>query len=109
MAQLHLERLGCVVDVVEDGVGACEAFQRKAYAMVLMDCQMPVMSGFEATQRMRALENSGRRTPIVALTAGVLQDERDRCYASGMDDFLAKPVSAKELELAIERWAATPA
>ncbi len=104
VARLLLEKLGCRVDVVENGVDACTAVQRKSYDLVLMDCQMPVMSGFEATQHIRDLEQSGRRTPIIALTAGVLQEERERCYASGMDDFLSKPLSPKELENALERW-----
>ncbi len=102
--RLMLEKLGCQVDVVENGVEACMAVQNKRYELILMDCQMPVMSGFEATERIRSLQSSGQRTPIVALTASVLKEERDRCYASGMDDFLSKPVSPKDLESALERW-----
>jgi len=104
VVRILLERMGCKVDIVDNGVAACTAVQRGAYDLVLMDCLMPTMSGFEATQRIRGFETAGKRTPIVALTAGVLQEERDHCYASGMDDFLAKPVSAKELERALDRW-----
>jgi len=73
----------------------------------LVDCQMPTMSGFEATQRIRAFEISGRRTPIIALTAGVLKEERDLCYASGMDDFLSKPISPKDLKTTLSKWHAS--
>ena len=104
VTRLLLEKLGCRVEIVENGLDACSALQRKCYDLVLMDCQMPVMSGFEATQRIRGIEKTGRRTPIIALTAGVLQEERERCYSSGMDDFLSKPVSPKDLESALERW-----
>jgi len=62
------------------------------------------MNGFEATERIRALETSGRRTPVIALTAGVLKEERDRCYAAGMDDFLSKPISREDLETALGKW-----
>jgi CheY-like chemotaxis protein len=62
------------------------------------------MSGFEAAQRIRAFETSGRRTPIIALTAGILKEERDRCYASGMDDFLSKPISPKDLRTTLSKW-----
>lgn len=104
VARILLERMGCRVDVVENGVEACTALLRQSYDVVLMDCQMPIMSGFEAAERVRALETSGRRTPIIALTAGVFKEERERCYASGMDDFLSKPISRQNLEAALERW-----
>jgi two-component system sensor histidine kinase/response regulator len=105
VAKLLLEKLNCTVDVAENGVEACAALQRQTYDLVFMDCQMPTMGGFEATQRIRAFETSGgRRTPIVALTAGVLQEERDRCYAAGMDDFLSKPISPRDLKNALEKW-----
>jgi PAS domain S-box-containing protein len=104
LARILLEKAGCRVDIVENGVEACAAIQHHSYDLVLMDCQMPIMSGFEATKRIRGLHTTGRRTPIVALTAGVLKEERDQCYASGMDDFLGKPISAKELERALDRW-----
>ena len=107
VAKILLERMGCRVDIVENGMAACRAVQNGAYDLVLMDCQMPMMNGFEATERIRGFEKSGRRTPIIALTAGVLQGERERCYASGMDDFVGKPISSKELVKAVERWIVT--
>jgi PAS domain S-box-containing protein len=109
VARIMLEKMGCQVDMAENGLEACTALQHKAYDLVLMDCQMPTMSGFEATERIRGLETSGRRTPIIALTAGVLKEERDRCYASGMDDFICKPISQKDLDSVLEKWAAVRA
>jgi CheY-like chemotaxis protein len=69
-----------------------------------MDCQMPEMDGFEATRRIRATEPALGHTPIVALTAGVLREDRDKCFAAGMDDFLSKPIARFELEAALKRW-----
>jgi CheY-like chemotaxis protein len=74
-----------------------------------MDCQMPRMDGFAATTAIRALEaGSDRRTPIVALSAGVLSEERERCLAAGMDGFLAKPLVPADLQRALERWGVRP-
>ncbi|HMF74097.1 MAG TPA: ATP-binding protein, partial [Bryobacteraceae bacterium] len=104
IARLLLEKLGCHVDMVENGIDACLAVERNQYELVFMDCQMPKMDGFDATRRIRQLETGKHRTPIIALTAGVLKEERDRCYAAGMDDFLSKPVSKKDLSITLERW-----
>jgi CheY-like chemotaxis protein len=70
-----------------------------------MDCQMPVMNGFVATERIRKLEGESRHTPIIALTAGASTTERARCFESGMDDFLPKPIREEALEAALTRWA----
>jgi CheY-like chemotaxis protein len=70
---------------------------------VLMDCQMPEMDGFEATQKIREQE-SGKRIPILALTANAMQEDKDRCLGAGMDDYLTKPVKKETLRLALERW-----
>ena len=104
IARLLLEKLGCQVDIVENGLEACESAKKGSYELIFMDCQMPEMDGFEATRRIRLSEAGGRRTPVIALTAGVLKEERDQCYAAGMDDFLSKPVLKKDLEIALERW-----
>ncbi len=104
-----LEGLGCQVDVAADGQEALEAWEQAAYDVVLMDCQMPGMDGFEATRRIRfAVRPSGRRVPIVALTADALNGSRERCLASGMDDYLTKPVSFALLRDAVERWTGAP-
>ena len=97
VARLMLERCGCVVDVVDNGVLAVEAVRARSYDLVLMDCQMPEADGFEATRRIRALSAPGNAVVIVALTANALAGDRDRCLAAGMDDYLAKPVRREAL------------
>ena len=97
--------LGCEVDVVDDGDAACAAVAARRYDIVLMDCHMPVMDGYEATRRIRQGEaGAGRRLPVVALTADALAGGRDRCLQAGMDDFLTKPASSGQLAAIIERW-----
>jgi CheY-like chemotaxis protein len=98
-----LERLGCRVDLVVNGTEAVECFQRDVYQLVLMDLHMPDMDGLEATRRLRQMENKGRRTPIVAVTASAMNEDRDRCRSAGMDDYLAKPVSMGDLTALLQR------
>ncbi|MFN0150153.1 MAG: response regulator [bacterium] len=106
VAREMLEQTGCRVEIVSDGRSCVEALDREVFDLVLMDCQMPEMDGFEATREARRREKSvGRaRVPIVALTANALSGDRERCLASGMDDFLSKPFSRDELRLVIARW-----
>jgi signal transduction histidine kinase/CheY-like chemotaxis protein len=101
VAMEMLERMGCVVDRVADGVEALEAARRARYDLVLMDCQMPELDGFEATRRIRAHEQAeGRpRTPVIAMTANAMAGDRERCIAAGMDDYVAKPV---QLDMLLE-------
>ncbi len=99
-----LEKLGFGVDLAENGIEAVAAVARTEYAVVLMDCHMPVQDGFAATRAIReseAREGRRRRTPILALTASAMQEDMDRCREAGMDAFLAKPIRAKDLEAAI--------
>ena len=105
VAKRMLERWGCRVDVVGDGRQALEAVARVAYDLVLMDVQMPEMDGFGATAAIRRRESwTGRRTPIIAMTAHVMDGDRDRCIEAGMDDFVAKPITAQALLQAVSRW-----
>jgi len=111
VAREMLESLGYRVHVVEDGVRALEVTQAGHYDLILMDCQMPRMDGFEATRAIRRREAEGgearERTPIVALTANALGDDRKRCVESGMDDYLSKPFSRDALERTVARWIAS--
>lgn len=102
-----LERLGCRVDVAGNGAEAVQMSIRLPYRLVFMDCHMPEMDGFEATSKIRSLERElGREPmPIVALTASVLQEDRDRCVSAGMDDIIGKPVQPAELARLLRRFA----
>ncbi|MDX1978935.1 MAG: response regulator [Bryobacteraceae bacterium] len=99
-----LQKLGHKADVAVNGREGVEKWLAGRYDMVLMDCQMPVMDGYEATAEIRRKELSPRRTPILALTAHSLNGDREKCLASGMDDYLTKPVHLHDLECAIERF-----
>ncbi|MFN8526109.1 MAG: ATP-binding protein [Chloroflexota bacterium] len=103
-----LRKLGCGVDCVADGRQAVEAVARVPYAAVFMDCQMPEMDGFEATETIRQLEAAMggrlRRVPIIAMTALVMESDRERASAAGMDDHLPKPVRLTELRRVLSRW-----
>ena len=106
LASLMLNRLGWRVDVVSTGTEAVAAYQQTSYDLVFMDCQMPGMDGFQATEEIRRLEaSSNRRVPIIATTASVLPEERARCLKAGMDDFVAKPIHLRDLKRALARWA----
>jgi two-component system, sensor histidine kinase and response regulator len=105
IAILLLNRLGYAVRTVENGLLAVKAMKTLPYALVLMDCQMPVMDGFEATQTIRRNElKSGRYTPIIAMTANAMQGDRENCLAAGMDDYLTKPIDPQTLHQALKRW-----
>jgi len=98
VAESMLQRLGYRVHTVGDGRQALQALLRRSYALVLMDCQMPVMDGFEATRAIRRTEQeSGAHVTIVAMTANALAGDRERCLEAGMDDYLAKPVTLRDL------------
>jgi PAS domain S-box-containing protein len=99
-----LESLGHRADVAADGAEAVEAWARVPYDLILMDCRMPVMDGYEATQAIRAAEAAGRRTPIVAMTASAMAADRQRCLDAGMDDFLSKPVQLVDVGHKVNLW-----
>ena len=99
-----LERIGCRVDVAVNGLKALEALEASSYDLVLMDCQMPELDGFEATRLLREREGGGHRTPVVAMTANAMAGDRERCLEAGMDGYLTKPVRPDELTAAISQW-----
>jgi two-component system, sensor histidine kinase and response regulator len=100
-----LEKLGHKVTVADNGVEALTALKHSHFDLVFMDMQMPIMDGIETTQAIRAREvDSGQRIPIVALTANAIADDRERCRAAGMDDYLTKPFSMPQLTAVLKRW-----
>lgn len=99
-----LEKLGCAADGAANGQEAVDMHRTAAYALVLMDCDMPVLDGYRATQCIRELEGDARRTPIIALTAGTCGEERSKCLAAGMDDFMSKPLRPQIIADMLERW-----
>jgi signal transduction histidine kinase/CheY-like chemotaxis protein len=115
IAREMLRALGCTVVHATNGEEALLHASRQHFDLVLMDCQMPVMDGFEAAAQMRHLEDAQparpdrRRLPIVALTANALSGDRARCLAAGMDDHLGKPFRRADLQALLERWLALPA
>ena len=105
VAQRLLERAGLRVRVADNGREAVAAVRSHGFDLVLMDVQMPEMDGFEATRLIRAEgAASGRRLPIIALTANAMKQDREQCLAAGMDDFLSKPFSAHQMRAVLERW-----
>ena len=106
MASMLLERRGYRVTVAENGQEAIGIIAGKKFAVVLMDMQMPVMGGIEATQKIRMMETSGAlmRTPIVAMTANAMQGDREQCLEAGMDDYISKPIKSEQLMECLSRW-----
>jgi len=96
---------GCVCEFAADGVEAVRAAQRERFDLILMDCSMPEMDGYEATAHIRLAEEAlGRRTPLVAMTANTQIGDAEKCLAAGMDDYLAKPITLVELRHKLEKW-----
>ncbi|WP_215409172.1 hybrid sensor histidine kinase/response regulator [Janthinobacterium sp. JC611] len=105
---LQLGGRGYSIDTAENGALGLQALAAQQYDLVLMDCMMPVMDGYQACQALRAREaaSGAARLPVIALTAGVTEDDRQRCVAAGMDDYLSKPFTAAQLRAIVERWLA---
>ena len=105
LATRLLKKLGCDVEIAENGRIACDRTAHESYDLVFMDCQMPEMDGFEATRVIRNRDAAtGRHLPIVALTANAMSEDRERCLDAGMDDFIPKPCSVADFERALSRW-----
>ena len=102
VGQLILKRAGFTVDLVNDGRQALEAHRQTPYDLILMDCQMPVMDGFEASRNIRSLDRP--QPVIIAVTANALLGEREKCLEAGMDDYLSKPFQADQLVSLIKKW-----
>ncbi|TVS48149.1 response regulator [Xanthomonas perforans] len=102
----NLAVLGFEADTATDGEAALASMESTRYDMVFMDCQMPVLDGYAATRRWRAMEteSGGRPIPIVAMTANAMAGDRERCLAAGMDDYLSKPVAREQLDACLQRW-----
>mgnify|MGYP006288445763 FL=1 len=100
-----LRRMGCTIQEAEDGAQALERLEQGTFDLVLMDCEMPVLDGWEATRRLR---ERGVEAPVVAATAYASDADRERCRAAGMDDFLAKPIDRALLASTLERWLGAP-
>lgn len=102
--QRQLESFGLEVEVVGDGAQAVQAVNEGTFDLVLMDCRMPEVDGYEAARRIRAAEYPGRRIPIVAITANAIREQIDACFAAGMDDFLTKPYRQEDLSRLLRAW-----
>jgi PAS domain S-box-containing protein len=106
VAARMLERLGLRTDVAADGREAVAMFQLAWYDLILMDCQMPEMDGYAATEAIRTIERGERRVTIVAMTAEAIGGARERCLSAGMDDYIAKPVKFESLVEVLRKWVA---
>jgi len=116
VATKMLQKLGCQVDLAGNGQEAVEMVQNSPYDLLFMDCQMPVIDGYEATAEIRKWESEtqmaaspsdspGVRIPIVAMTANAMKGDREACLAAGMDDYISKPIKTEKLQDALARWA----
>ncbi len=99
-----MKKMGCRADVAVNGVEAVKAVSKLSYDLILMDCQMPEMDGYEATATIRRIEGEMRHTPIVAMTANALKEDYQRCIDSGMDDYISKPVQLSDINRVLSRW-----
>ena len=104
VAQRMLEKLGCSIELAVDGSEALKMWQASDYDLIFMDCHMPIMDGYQATEEIRRMEQKDQHTPIVALTANAMEGEAEACANAGMDGFVAKPVKISDLEEIVLRY-----
>ena len=102
----NLSMLGYRVDIARNGIEAVQLATTTPYQAILMDCQMPKMDGYTATAQLRNQERPDQHIPIIAMTAGALPEDKQRCLDAGMDDYLTKPIDPDQLRAALTRWAA---
>ncbi len=104
VASLILQKINCNIKIVKNGTEALRAVEENDFDIILMDCQMPVMDGFEATARIRARKDIKSSIPIIALTANAIEGDKERCLAVGMDDYISKPIDQKEVLEKVLFW-----
>lgn len=106
LVKMQLEKFGYLVDVAASGEAAIEAATHQRYAVILMDCQMPGMGGYQAALEIRNIEGTLQHTPIIAFTGDNKEGDRQRCFDAGMNDCLAKPATVPAILAALEQWGA---
>ena len=104
VALLFLKKLGYDADIAEDGHKALELVESNSYQLILMDCQMPILNGFEATKKIRSTPGINQTTPIIALTANLVEGINQKCFESGMNDVLNKPINMDILGRMVKQW-----
>ena len=115
VASIMLKKIGCQVEIANNGKEAIDHYSTSSFDVIFMDCQMPIMDGYEATQAIRGLEkrqsstdksekSEEHRIPIIAMTAHAMQKDQQKCYESGMDDLIAKPMKSVEVQEMLHRW-----
>jgi two-component system, sensor histidine kinase and response regulator len=105
VAQNYLESFGCMIDLAVNGQEAVEKHSQNQYDIILMDCSMPVMDGYDATREIRSREDEGNHVPIIAMTAHAMEGDREKCMEAGMDDYLSKPVHKQNLNTILSKCA----
>ena len=105
VARAVLERFGYEAHLVANGEQALDAYAQDAYALILMDCRMPIMDGYEATSAIRTAESfGGGHIPIIGVTAYAFEGDREKCLAAGMDDYVTKPLTLEAVKQMLSRW-----
>ena len=106
-AMLKKQGPGYTMEAVENGLEAVTITSARQYDIILMDCNMPIMDGWQATEKIRQTEGPNKLTPIIAVTANAMKGDREKCIAAGMDDYISKPVERRRLEEVLGKWLST--